>query len=86
MYGTTVPGYHYCYDEHATMKIKLLGLFNVVNIKGRALNKTETSFNDMRLMAPASLRDKRIEWTAIDSLASKATFTNGINKIAATFF
>lgn len=40
----------------------------------------------MCLMAPAALIDKRIEWTDIDSLSSKATFTNGINKITATLY
>jgi hypothetical protein len=88
MYGMPVPVYHCYQNEHATMQIKLLGLFNVVNIKGTEMNKAETVtvFNDMCLMAPASLIDKRIEWTAIDSLSAKATFTNGINKITATLF
>ena len=88
MYGLPVPGYHCYQKEHATMQIKLLGLFNVVNIKGNILNKAETVtlFNDMCLMAPASLIDKRIEWTTIDRLSAKATFTNGINKISATLY
>ena len=30
--GAPVPGYHCYQNEHATMQIKLLGLFNVVNI------------------------------------------------------
>jgi hypothetical protein len=88
MYGTSVPGYH-CYQrERATMQIKLFGLFNVVNIKGTEMNKAETVtvFNDMCLMAPAALIDKRIEWTSIDSLSAKATFTNGVNKISALLY
>lgn len=88
MYALPLSGYH-CYQQAtASMQIKLLGLINVVNIKGTAMNKAETVtvFNDMCLMAPASLIDKRIEWTAIDSLSTKATFTNGINKIAATLY
>ncbi len=86
MYGLPVPGYHCYQNERATMQIKLLGLFNVVNIKGTEMNKAETVtvFNDMCLMAPAALIDKRIEWTPIDNLSAKATFTNGINKITAT--
>ncbi len=88
MYGTTVPGYHCYQNERATMQIKLLGLFNVVNIKGNIMNKAETVtvFNDMCLMAPASLIDKRIEWTTIDSLSAKAIFTNGVNKITAILY
>jgi hypothetical protein len=88
MYGTTVPGYHCYQNERATMQIKLLGLFNVVNVKGTEMNKAETVtlFNDMCLMAPASLIDKRIEWAGIDSLSAKATFINGINKITAILY
>ena len=29
---------------------------------------------------------KRIEWTPIDSLSAKATFTNGVNKISAILY
>jgi hypothetical protein len=88
MYGASVPGYHCYQNATATMQIKLLGLFDVVNVKGTEMNKAETVtlFNDMCLMAPAALIDKRIEWTAIDSLSTKATFINGVNKITATLY
>ncbi|MBC7745650.1 MAG: hypothetical protein H7096_11155 [Flavobacterium sp.] len=88
MVGIPVPGYHCYQNERATMQIKLLGLFNVVNIEGVEMNKAETVtvFNDMCLMAPAALIDKRIEWTPIDSLSAKATFTNGVNRITAILY
>ena len=88
MFGITVPGYHCYQDATATMQIKLLGLFDVVNITGEIMNKAETVtlFNDMCLMAPATLIDRRIVWTAIDSLSAKATFTNGVNKISAMLY
>lgn len=88
MYGASVPGYHCYQNASATMQIKLLGLFNVVNVKGTEMNKAETVtlFNHMCLMAPAALIDKRIEWTTIDSLSAKAIFTNGINKITAILY
>jgi hypothetical protein len=88
MFGITVPGYHCYQNVTATMQIKLFGIINVVNIKGEILNKAETVtvFNDMCLMAPATLIDKRIEWIAIDSLSAKAIFTNGVNKITATLY
>ncbi len=87
-FGISVPGYHCYQNVTATMQIKLFGLINVVNIKGEIMNKAETVtvFNDMCLMAPATLIDKRIEWTAIDSLSTKATFTNGAYKITATLY
>lgn len=88
MYGIIVPGYHCYQNAAASMQIKLLGLFNVVNIKGTIMSKAETVtvFNDMCLMAPAALIDKRIEWTDMDSLSTKATFTNGAYKITATLY
>ena len=88
MHGITVPIYHCYKNSTATMQVKLFGLFNVVNVKGNEMNKAETVtvFNDMCLMAPASLIDKRIVWTAIDNLSAQATFTNGINKITATLY
>jgi len=88
MYGITLPGYHCYQNTTATMQIKLLGLFNVVNVQGTEMNKAETVtvFNDMCLMAPATMIDKRIEWTPIDSLFAKATFTNGVNKISAVLY
>lgn len=39
MYGTIVPGYHCYQNARATMQIKLLGLFNVVNLKDTEMNK-----------------------------------------------
>ncbi len=88
MFGVKVPAYHNYQNAHATMQVKLLGLFNVVNVKGVEMNMAETVtvFNDMCLLAPAALIDKRIEWTPINSLSAKATFTNGVNKISAILY
>ncbi len=88
MYGTTVCAYHCYQNATATMQVKLLGLFNVVNVKGIEMNKAETVtlFNDMCLLAPASLIDKRIEWKPINNLSTSAVFTNGENKISATLY
>jgi hypothetical protein len=65
-----------------------LGLFNVVDVKGIEMNQAETVtvFNDMSLMAPAILIDKRITWTSIDSLSATASFANGVNRIIATLY
>lgn len=88
MYGFEVPGYHRYENETARMQVKLFGLFPVMQAKGHKMDlaETVTLFNDMCLMAPATLIDKRIQWESIDSLSVKATFTNGINKITATLY
>jgi hypothetical protein len=89
MFGITVPGYHRYVEAKATMDIRLFGLIPIVKQSGEVMNKTETVtlFNDMCLMVPATLIDKRILWEPIDSLTTKATFTNrGISISAILYF
>ncbi|KAA0254911.1 MAG: hypothetical protein EDM75_10870 [Chlorobiota bacterium] len=86
MSGITVPGYHKYQDTKASMDIRLFGLFSVVFEEGEIMDKAETVtlFNDMCLLAPATLIDKRIKWEGIDNHHVKAAFTNGGNSITAT--
>lgn len=85
MFGIPVRGLHSYSDAAATMLIKLAGLFTVAEGKGQVMNKAETVtvFNDMCLMAPASLIDERIQWEEIDKNIVKGTFTNKENTISA---
>ena len=52
------------------------------------MNKAETVtlFNDMCLMAPATLIDTRIKWEPIDEKKAKAVFTNGSISITAILY
>ncbi len=86
--GIPAKGVHIYKNETAIMKIKLLGLFTVVDAKGKEMNQGETVtvFNDMCFMAPATLIDKNIRWESIDSLTVKAYFTNKSITISATLF
>jgi len=88
MKGMTVPGYHRYSGQHATMDIRLFGLFPVVQESGPVMDTTETVtfFNDMCLLAPASLLDPRIKWEERDSLSAKAMFTNGPLTISAILY
>jgi hypothetical protein len=88
MFGTTVPGYHQYENATASMDIKLFGLISVTKAQGSLMDKAETVtlFNDMCLLAPGSLIDKRIQWEPIDSLSAKAVFTNGGISIVATLY
>jgi hypothetical protein len=88
MFGMTVPGYHRYFEAKATMDIHLFGLFSIVKQSGDIMNKTETVtlFNDMCLMVPATLIDKRIQWEPIDSLTTKAIFTNREISISAILY
>jgi hypothetical protein len=82
MYGIDVPGYHRFTQGKASMDIRLFGLFKLVYQSGPLMNQSETVtlFNDMCLMAPATLIDKRIRWKEIDSVTVEATYPlNGIS-------
>lgn len=89
MKGFTVPGYHKYRKATAMMDIRLFGFFPVVKKVGKEMDQAETVtlFNDMCLMAPATLIDKPITWQAIDSNSAKATFINhGISITAISYF
>jgi hypothetical protein len=86
--GIPALGLHLYKNEKAIMIIKLLGLFKIVDAKGKEMDQGETVtlFNDMCFMAPASLIDSNIEWETIDPLTVNAVYTNGSIKISAKLF
>ncbi len=88
MKGIAVLGYHRYTNASASMDIRLFGLFNVVHKSGKDMDKFETVtlFNDMCIMAPSTLIDKRISWQAINDYSSKATFTNHSIEISAVLY
>jgi hypothetical protein len=86
MYGLPVEGLHIFRGDRATMQIKLASLFQVANASGPEMNRGETVtlFNDMCLMAPATLIDKeRIQWEPDGPLSARAKFTHMGNTISA---
>jgi hypothetical protein len=84
--GIPATGIHLYKDKVAIMQIKLAGLFKIVDAKGPEMNQGETVtvFNDMCVMAPATLTGKNIEWEIIDSLSVRAKFINGNITVSAT--
>ncbi len=88
MFGLTALGYHKYSEAKAMMDIRLFGLFPIVQQSGEIMNKTETVtlFNDMCLIAPATLIDKRIQWQEIDRNSARAIFTNQGITINATLY
>lgn len=89
MKGIPINGLHYYNEGTASMVIKLPGLFKVVDGKGEKMNigETVTVFNDMCILAPATLIDKRIIWETIDDLTVKGIFKyNGITISAILYF
>jgi hypothetical protein len=86
MRGLPVEAFHRSVGGHATMQVKVAGLITMVDARGDVMDRSEavTVFNDMCLLAPATLVDPRIEWQAVDAQHARAWFTNGGQRIAAT--
>jgi hypothetical protein len=86
--GLPVIGLHSYTDEMARMLIKVLGLATVLDSHGPEMrvSDTITLFNDMCLMAPATLIDRRVQWEPVDQLTVKATYENLGCTITATLY
>ena len=84
--GLATYGYHRYNHTKASMLIKVLGLFPVISHTGPEMDTAETVtlFNDMCVMAPATLIDKNITWTTLDDQTVAASFTNNHITIHAT--
>jgi hypothetical protein len=85
MYGLPFDGYHVYAGNTATMQIKVGGLVQVVDARGPEMNRGETvtMFNDMCLLAPATLISPAIRWEEIDSVTVRGFFSNQGNTVSA---
>lgn len=85
MFGIPVQGYHRYVDRSASMLVKAAALVPVADERGPEMTKSETVtlFNDMCLMAPATLIDRTIEWEPVDARTVRARFTNAGQTIRA---
>jgi len=85
MYSMPVRGYHRFADGAATMRVELGGLVSVASASGDEMTQAETVtfFNDMAVLAPATLLDPAIEWEPINTNRVRATFTTGAHTIRA---
>lgn len=83
--GLPLDGLHAYDEEGASMRIRLLSVIPVVDVKGEALTRTETVtvLNDMTIMAPAALTDPAIRWRQIDDLHVEATYSFGAHQVRA---
>lgn len=69
----------------ASMRVRLLGLFSMVDTHGPELRRAETVtvFNDLSLFAPGALIDPRIRWEEIDARRVRGHFTSGPHTVTA---
>ncbi len=85
MFLLPVQGLHRYADGDASMRVKAAALVPVVDLSGQEMTRAETVtlFNDMCIMAPATLVDPAIVWEEIDTHTVRATFTNAGHTIHA---
>ncbi len=83
-----VAGFHCYKNGDAFMDIRLFSLFRVQYQSGKEMGvaETVTFFNDMCVLAPATLIDKRIKWLESNSNKVKAEFTTNNITIAAWLY
>lgn len=85
MMGVPVIGLHRYVGEHATMDIRLAGLVPIVNAKGPDMDRAETVtlFNDMVILAPATLLSPAIEWGRATADTVEGVFRNAGQTVSA---
>jgi len=86
--GIPFHALHIYRNQEATFKVRVMNLFNIVNIKGADLTTAETVtlLNDMCIFAPGNLYDKRLTWKEIDSLSGEVTLINGRYSVSAILY
>lgn len=86
MKGLPVDGLHAYAPDGARMRVRLLSLLTVADGGGVDFSRTETVtvLNDLCVMAPGALVDRRIAWKTIDARTVEATFTQGPHTVRAT--
>jgi hypothetical protein len=85
MFSIPVQGYHRYAGSSASMRVKAAALLPVATAAGTEMTRSETvtMFNDMCLMAPATLIDRAIRWEAVDAYTARARFTHADHTIDA---
>jgi hypothetical protein len=85
MFGVPADGYHRFAGGAATMRVKAAGLVPVQQSSGAEMTQAETVtlFNDMCVLAPATLLDPAIAWEPVDDQRVRAAFTHAGHAIRA---
>jgi hypothetical protein len=69
----------------ATMRVRALSLFTMVDASGPVMDRGETVtiFNDLCILAPAALVDAPVTWLTLDDHHVRGTYTYGVNTVSA---
>ena len=85
MLGLPFSAFHRYVGPDATFRVKVASLVTLVDAKGAEMNRSETVtlFNDMCLLAPATLVDRGIAWEETGPREVRAAFANEGNTVSA---
>lgn len=85
MAGLPVAVLHDYRGDTASMQVRLASLFDVVDLQGDVLARTETVtlLNDLCFFAPAWLVDARLSWRTVDDRRCGVEFTQGPHRVSA---
>jgi hypothetical protein len=86
MFGLPVAVLHDYEATRASMTVRVMSLFNVVDVNSDALARTETvtMLDDLCFLAPSWLTDPRLAWQPVDDRHADVTFTRGPHRVSAT--
>jgi hypothetical protein len=84
-YGVPFTALHRFVGPHATMQVRALSFFDVVDAKGPLMDQSETVtfFNDLCLLAPGNLVDADVSWQTLGERTVRATFTHAGQTVSA---
>jgi hypothetical protein len=87
-WGIPFEAWHRYAEGTATMQVRLASVIDLVDARGPELNQSETVtlFNDMCLLAPATLIEPGTRFREIDARSVAAEFTHGGSTIHAVLF
>jgi hypothetical protein len=83
--GVPFQALHAFIGPHATMRVRVAALVEVVDARGPEMDRSETVtfFNDLCVLAPGALLDVPVRWEPLDERSVRATYTQGSETISA---
>ena len=85
LFGLPVEVLHAFESGAATMRVRALSLFTMVDACGPEMDRAETVtiFNDLCILAPSALVHVPVTWEELDDHHVRGTYTYGANTITA---
>ena len=76
MRGLPAEVLHRFIGTDATMRVRALSMFPIIDARGAEMNRSETVtiLNDMCVFAPAALLDADVVWEPVDDRSARVTF------------